>query len=155
MTTTQGYAQCEDALQTILQGVSGLTGLVTKSDYSPFDNGTAQFVVLQPDDFDGGGSDSVDRAAHSWSILVEVYQKYTGETETMTHFRALRQAIIDELEKYPTLNNAPGVLARSYASEGGVVDVTDRKNTEIVYYKMQTIRVTVVQEVTDIVSGEF
>ena len=155
MTATQGYDQCETALQTILQGVSGLTSLVKKSDYSPFDNGTAQFIVLQPDTFDSGESDIQDRMVYVWDILTEVYQKYTNETDTMTNFRALRKAIVNELEKYPTLDNAAGVLERTFASEGGIVDVTDRQNDSIVYYKMQTIRVKVTQEVTSITSGEF
>lgn len=155
MTATHNYDVCEDALLTILEGVSGLSGKVKKSDYSLFDDGTAEFVVLQPDTFDGGDSDIQDRMVPTWDILAEVYVKYTNETGTMTAFRALRKAIVNELEKYPTLNNATGVLSRTFRSEGGVVDVTDRTNTAIVYYKMQTIRVSVVQEVTSIVSGEF
>jgi hypothetical protein len=155
MTATHNYDVCENALQTILQGVSGLSSLVLKSDYSPYDNGAAQFIVLQPDTFDSGDSDIQDRMVYTWDILVEVYQKYTSETETMMNFRALRKAILNELEKYPTLNNALGVLSRTYAGAGGLVDVSDRNNVEIVYYKMQTIRVTVIQEVTSIVSGEF
>lgn len=155
MTATQNFDTCEDALLAILNGVSGLVGLVTKSDYSPFDNGAEKFIVLQPDAFDSGGSDIQDRMVYQWDILAEVYLKYTNETQTMTAFRALRTAILNELEKYPTLNNASGVLSRTFASEGGVLDVTDRTNNTIVYYKMQTIRISVVQEVTDITSGEF
>jgi len=152
MTATQGYDQCETALQTILQGVSGMSSLVKLSDYTPFDDGETRFIVLQPDDFDSGDSDAEDRMVYSWSILVELFQKFTNETETMTNFRAFRKAVINELEKYPTLNNATGVLSRTFASEGGIPDVKDK---DALLYRMQTIRVTVVQEVTSITNGEF
>lgn len=152
MTVAQGYDQCELALQAILQGVSGMASLVKLSDYSPFDNGTPQFIVLQPEGFNSDESDGADRMVYSWNIQIELFQRFTNETTTMTNFRAFRKAVIDELEKYPTLNNASGVLARTFAAEGGVVDVKDK---EALLYRMQTLRCVVIQEVTSITSGEF
>jgi hypothetical protein len=155
MTVTHSYDVVETALQTILQGVSGLSTSVKLSDYSLLDNGTAQFIVLQPDSFDSDQNDAWGRDVKHWNILAEVFQKYTKETETMTNFRSLRTAIINELEKYPTLNNAAGVLGRTFSGEGGVINVTDKNNPTLIYYKMQTFRVVVTQEVTDITGGEF
>lgn len=150
---TDHYSVCETALQTILNNVIADPN-VTISDYSPFDNGVSQFIVLQPDTFESTDQ-SWGMNYKNWNILIEIFQRFTYEAETMVNFRALRSSIINELDKYPTLNNANGVVGIVIAGDTGVLDVKERTNDNVILYRTQILRAVVRQQVDDISGGEY
>lgn len=152
---TDYYGICEAGLKTILEGVTGLSGNVTLSDYRPLEDGDLQFVVLQPDSFDSGEGQSWAMEFKNWNIIAEVFQRYTSESETMTNFRTLRSNIINAVQKYPTLNQVDGVVGVTVTGEGGIRDITDAGNSSIIYYRMQTIRFVIRQQIDDVTGGEY
>jgi len=105
------YSTCENALETIIKQVTGYSiANVTKGDYRILGHGVSKAVVLVPGAFTrNAAAESWLRTA--WIANIELYVPFTGDISTIaSSIRTERQAIIDEVDKYPTLNSATGVV---------------------------------------------
>lgn len=134
------YATSESALQTILRTVSGYASPnVTLGDYRILGQGKEKVIILQPGAFNREGL--APGITHTtWGILVELYIAFKGEISTIaSDIRTERQAVIDKVDTYPTLNRAAGVML-------GAIEVGDEPELWAVgsrQYWRQVLRVTV------------
>lgn len=100
---------------------------VTHGDYSLFDKGVGNFLVLVP----GGVSEATIQAHSSiktWTLYGDLFVKFTTEAETWDNFVSLRSDLIDQMEKYPMLDNSSGILKIRVACPGDPEGVFDNQN---------------------------
>lgn len=73
----------------------------------------ADYVVLRPGEtqeaFDYAIGLGRARVLRSWRTVVEVWTRYIDDGDTAVRLQVLTQAVIDHLERYPTLNGLAGV----------------------------------------------
>jgi len=134
------YQTAENALETILKKVTGFDAAnVKKGDYRILGHGKDKAAVLQPGPFTRTSlAPGITNTA--WVILVELYIAFKGEISTIaSDIRTERQAIIDKVDQYPTLDRASGIVL-------GVVEAGDEPELWAVgsrQYWRQILRVTV------------
>lgn len=163
---TEAYQAVENGVKAILDGMTSYfnTGFVTQGDYSVLDKGSTKgaAAVLTPGDFeDLGGWDSTSQKL--WVVNLDLFQQYRpgtiGETATtaspasFNNFKVLRGAVIETLEKYPTLNGVDNVTNVSVSGDGDPTYVT-QKDTSVITHIVQTLRISVVKN-TPITGGEY
>ena len=108
------YATAESALQTILRTVTGFASPnVTLGDYRFLGTGTEKAVVLNPGPFTRENL-SPGLVHNSWIVLVELFIGFRGEISTIaSDIRTERQALIDKIDTYPTLDRTAGITLGS------------------------------------------
>jgi hypothetical protein len=146
------YAACETALVAILRGLSSTFATAdVGTDYSILDNGSNNRAVVLP-----GAVGNVGTAAQlsyrTWDLLIDLNIRYTDKT-SYAKFAALRDTVLGQLDKYPSLNNTAGMVVQSISSDGDPHDVMDKAQRGPVDVG-QIIRVTVL-DITAITGGEF
>ena len=134
------YVVAEDALVVILKTVSGFGATnVSKGDYRILGHGIEKALVLQPGPF--SRENLAPGIIHTaWVVLVELYIAFKGEISTIaTDLRTERQAVINMVDTYPTLNRTAGITL-------GVLEAGDEPELWAVGSRQwwrQTMRVTV------------
>jgi len=99
---------------------------VAHGDYSLLDKGIGDCFVLVP----GPVSESLKQAHSSiktWTLYGDLFSKFVAEPESWLAFVTLRSTIIDQLEKYPMLNqlsNALKITVSANDDPSGVFDST-------------------------------
>ena len=115
---------------------------VTHGDYSLFDKGVGNFVVLLP----GPVSEAVIQAHSSirtWTLYADLFVRFTNETAAWLSFVTLRSSVIDQLEKYPMLNNSSGVLKIVVAANDDAQGVFDTQGAGPMWFTQRfTIQIT-------------
>lgn len=145
----------EEALINEAAGQSVILALpthVVHGDYSLFDKGISSFVVLVP----GPVSEAVKQAHSSiktWVFYVDLFVRFTNESASWLSFVTLRSSIIDELEKYPMLNNTSGILKITVSANDDVQGVFDSQNNGPFWFT-QTITIQVTER-TALSGGDF
>lgn len=139
------YVTAENALETILQGVTGFSSAnIKKGDYRVLGAGLDKALVMQPGPFTRENL-SPGRVNNSWTINLELFIAFTGEVSTIaTDIRTHRQNVIDKIDTFPTLNRAAGIML-------GAVESGDEPELWAVgshQWWRQVIRVTVKEGVT-------
>jgi hypothetical protein len=115
-----GYITCETAAATLIKAIDGYSEKnVSSGDYRILTRGIAKAVVLQPGPFNNATVASPGWMRTQWTIFVEMYVPFGGEMSTVAgNIRTYRQEIINQLDKYPTLNSTPGVVLALLQSGG-------------------------------------
>lgn len=116
---------------------------VTHGDYSLFDKGVGSFAVLVP----GPVSEAVIQAHSSiktWVIYVDLFVKFTDDASSWTSFVTLRSSIIDQLEKYPMLDDSTGILKIVVSAGDDVQGVFDSQGAGPMWFT-QTITVQITE----------
>ncbi len=152
------YSSVEAAVLTILQGLTGTfasTSDVTRGDYEVLDSGAGATAVLIPGSFeqDGIGEGGARKSVRNWNVLIDLFRKYVDEGTTWTSFETDRDAVIAEIERYPTLNSEAGivnVIVRSDADPGEVFDEDDQGP----FFVWQRLRIRITER-ADLSGGEF
>lgn len=105
------YTVAETALETILKTVTGYSASnVSKGDYRVLGTGQTKAIVLNPGPFTRVNM-SPGIVNNNWVVLLELYIPFQTEISTIaTNIRTERQAIIDKIDTYPTLNRASGIV---------------------------------------------
>ncbi|KAF0138175.1 MAG: hypothetical protein FD153_1482 [Rhodospirillaceae bacterium] len=105
------YSVAESALETIVKLVTGYSASnVSKGDYKVLGTGQTKAVVLSPGPFRRTNM-SPGITNTDWMVLLELYIPFLTEISAIaTAIRTERQAIIDKLDTYPTLNRASGIV---------------------------------------------
>jgi len=115
---------------------------VTHGDYSLFDKGVGNFAVLLP----GPVSEPVNQARSSirtWSLYADLFVRFSNEAASWLSFVTLRSAVIDQLEKYPMLNNSTGVLKIVVSANDDAQGVFDTQGAGPMWFTQRfTIQVT-------------
>ena len=107
------YTTVEDALQTVIAKISGYTAdtNVMKGDYRALGTGQNLVVVLTPGPAQHSLVTSPRRVSSSWVIDIELFIGFKDEISTIAaDIRTERQKIIDEIDKYPTLDSTANVV---------------------------------------------
>ena len=152
------YSSVEAALQTILQGLTGTfadTAQVTLGNYDVLDSGVAASAVLVPGAFeqDGQGEGGARKSVRAWNVLIDLFRKYVDEGTTYTSFTTDRDAVIAEIEKYPTLNGETGIVNVIVRSDGDPGEVFDEDDAGP-FFVWQRLRVAVTER-ADLSGGEY
>lgn len=151
------YASVESAIQTLLQAMSEFSNAeVTRGDYRQLDiAGADDVAVLTPGAFqqDGVGEAGARKSVRIWNVLIDQFRKYVDDGTTWTNFEATRDAIIVQLEKYPTLNGESGITLVAIDAGADPSLVYDREGNGP-YFIVQEIRVAVTERV-DLSGGEY
>ena len=130
----------EKALETIVKTVTGFGATnVSRGDYRILGHGKDKAIVLQPGAFTRQNiAPGIVNTA--WVILVELYIAFRGEISTIaSDLRTERQAVIDKIDAYPTLNKTVGIVL-------GALEAGDEPELWAVgsrQYWRQMLRVTV------------
>jgi len=104
------YATCEAAVQDLLQALANFASAdVTLGSYAPLDAGNLPCVVLTPGTFEMAEAGDWGQKRHTWDVNVELFVRYVGEGTEWSDLTTARQAIVDQLHAYPTLNGVSGV----------------------------------------------
>ena len=152
------YATIEARVKLLLEGLTGIfpeTKLVSRGDYRELDSGASTIAVLIPGAFlqDGVAQGGARKSVRDWSVLIDLYRKYLDEGTTWTDFEADRDAILEELEKYPSLNSLPGIVRVQIQADADPGEIDDEDN-QGPFFVWQRLRVTVVER-ADLSGGEF
>lgn len=112
---TDEYSSIEDAIETLLKTLTGQFSKpddqVSQGDDSILAKGFPRFALLRPGKFTENPTDFGETTVEiSWETELYLYSRYETELATTADLRALRSAVLNLLWKYPTLNNADGVL---------------------------------------------
>lgn len=146
------YTTCEDALRTLLAGVTGFSSEnVVAGNFGILSLGYDRVLVLSYSDFDqeddGGGGDRMI----SWHLTAHLYERYVDDPTVHALAAVDRQAIIDRVNAYYRLNGAPNVNHADVMS-GSVPGLGDPPGAlanivigNVKYYH-ETFRVTIVEE---------
>ncbi len=104
------YASIETALMTLLHAVTGFSATnVTSGDYRCLGTGQVKAIVCNPGPFRRANI-APGLAANEWMINIELFIPFQDEISTIASaIRTQRQNVIDQIDKYPTLNRAAGV----------------------------------------------
>jgi hypothetical protein len=119
------YASTEERIQTLLQGLTSVfatTAQVTRGDWRPLDTGIATLAVLYPGEFREAGMTRHSSSFH-WTINLEFFLRFSNTA--YTDFGSKRDAILQHLQKYPTLN-VLGNANREETSGGDIREVFDK-----------------------------
>jgi hypothetical protein len=158
------YAECRDGVKTILQALTGTftnTWQVTAGDYQVLDKGlppTKPYAaVLTAGSFDSDEAIYYQSTKH-WDVMIDLFVRYTTSEETNSRFDSTRDAVIGQLDKYPSLNNVSGVTNVVVSASGDPVQINHKAVSGSVEtgptFMVQTLRVNVTQRVA-LSGGEY
>jgi len=143
------YDTVEAAVKTLVQTLEGFEPKdknVSQGDYRVMAGGVPKAVILQPGPFRRNMVDT-NRARSEWAVSLELYVAFREElSQIASDIRAVRQAIIDMLDKYPTLNSTAGVVF-AMVSEGSEPDIWEIGSRKF-WRQVMTVRVEERQSVT-------
>ncbi len=150
------YAVVEAAVQTLLQAMTEFANAdVTQGDYRRLDDGTNNIAVLTPGAFeqDGVAQAGARKSIRNWNVIIDLFRKYVDDGNTWTNFTATRDALIVQLEKYPSLDSTAGVTLVTMSAGSDPAEIFDDDDNGP-FFLFQRIRVTV-NERADLSGGEY
>ena len=151
-------ATCMTKIQTLIQGLTTTftSTDVTVSDWMILDSGNAPYAVIWPgewemEDYAFGGASAVK---FTWGINITLYTKYLlSDVTTYVALDTLNQTVVNELNKYPTLNKLTGVLYARVTRGEEPAQVYSRDGAGPIFL-MTTVRMQV-EELANITGGEY
>ncbi len=150
------YATVEAAVQTLIVAMTEFdSDSVSRGDYKILDSGADDLAVLTPGSFtkDETGQAGARKSLRNWSVLVDLFRKYLDDGTTWTNFVATRDALVDQLELYPSLNGTAGVTLVAVEAGSDPSEVYDDDDNGP-FFIFQRIRIAV-NERTDLSGGEY
>ena len=107
-----GYNDCELGLLNVIQSLDNYNDdNSSQADYRILASGPERCIILHPGSILSRQPMAAPRRISTlWEIELELYIPFTGEIKTTAaQLRTDRQEIIDQVDKYPTLNGVSGV----------------------------------------------
>lgn len=125
------YAQGEAALLALIQAMPGYSRVnASRGDWKPLNSGASDhYTVLRPGAFtvatDGLGGESLT----AYRTVIEVWQRWKDDTPTLVALEGQVAAIVEHLERYPSLNGVAlmaqvgggSEMSRRWLEQGGPV----------------------------------
>ena len=108
-----GYSEMETGLATVIKLLSGYTTTnVAQGNYRILGNGVTKAVILQPGAIQQRSIVGAPRRQQTiWVCNIELWIPFLGEISTVSDsLRSVRQALIDHIDKYPTLSGTSGCI---------------------------------------------
>lgn len=115
-----GYKDMETGLATVIKLLAGYSITnVSQGDYRIMGHGNLDCVVLNPGPiFQRSVVGAPRRMQTIWIVDIEHYLGFRGEISLIADdIRVKRQALLDHLDKYPTLNNTANCI-NAFIREG-------------------------------------
>lgn len=117
------YNTVEAALLAVIQLIAGSVYTASNSsqgDYRILASGKDRLVVLQPGLILAREVSAAPRYIRTrWRVKIELYIPFAGELSTIaSNIRSIRQQLIDQVDKYPTLNGTSGIVL-AFITGGG------------------------------------
>jgi hypothetical protein len=150
------YATVEVAVQTLIRAMTEFDDAdVSRGDYKILDSGADDLAILTPGSFtkDETGQAGARKSLRNWSVIVDLFRKYLDDETTWINFVATRDALVDHLELYPSLNNTAGVTLVGVEAGSDPSEIYD-DDDDGPFFIFQRIRVAV-NERTDLSGGEY
>jgi hypothetical protein len=150
------YATVEAAVETLIVAMTEFTAeTVSRGDYRILDEGADDLCVLVPGSFDqdGAGQAGARKSIRAWAVLADLFRRYLDDATTWADFVATRDALIDHLEQYPTLNGVAGLTLVALGSDADPTEVFDEDENGP-FFVFQRIRIAVTERV-DLTGGEY
>ncbi len=152
------YDAIEERLQLLLQGlttqfpapVSPNTTAVTRGDWRVIDSGADKMAILHPGVETEGDSMSAGSVERTWSAHLDLIKRYLDDGTTAVNFEKMRDAVLQHLQKYPSLNGLAGVQAVGQINaEGDPFYIYDKDGAGPFFYAQTfSIPVTAIETVT-------
>ncbi len=152
------YSSVEAAVLTLLQALTGTfaaTTDVTRGDYRILDSGADTNAVLIPGSFeqDGIAEGGARKSVRDWNVLIDLFRQYADDGTTWTNFETDRDAVMAQLEKYPTLNGESGVVNVVISADADPGEVFDEDDAGP-FFVWQRLRIRITER-ADLSGGEF
>lgn len=150
------YASVEVAVQTLLQAMTEFADAdVSRGDYKILDSGADNLAVLTPGAFikDEAAQAGARKSLRNWNVIIDLFRKYLDDGTTWTDFEATRDALVDRLELFPSLNGTAGVTLVGVEADSDPAEIFDEDDNGP-FFLFQRIRVAV-NERTDLSGGEY
>lgn len=117
------YATGEAAILTIIRAHANYdSDNTSRQDWKPLDSGkAAYYAILRP----GAGENaqlSPTSFLRQWVTVVEVWQRYIDDTKPAS-LQARFDELVRQIEQYPTLDGASGVIDASVTGWGDMEEV--------------------------------
>ena len=151
------YAVVEAAVKTILEGMSEFVSNddISRGDYRILDSGASNLAVLTPGAFvkDEAGQAGARKSLREWSVIIGLFRKHVDDGNSWTDFESIRDALVDRLELFPSLNGTAGVTLVGMEAGSDPDEIFDEDENGP-FFIFQRIRVSV-NERTDLSGGEY
>lgn len=145
------YEAVEGRAQSLLQLLTSMfatSAQVTRGDWGVLDSGVDRSAVLYPGAFEQRGSGSNGSVVYIWTVQLDLFQRWQAtDAATISAFIALRDAVIQHLQKYPSLNGLAGVYAVGNIAGGETIYLFESENSGPF-----SMKETLVIPVTDLVT---
>lgn len=151
-----GDATIQAAIQTLVQALGTFADAdVTLGDYKVLGRGSSPYAIVLPGPFRGDRPGDWGQVRYIWTHYVEVWERFTGDSYSA--ITTARQNVVDQLNKYPTLDGASGVKLATATASGDTMFLWQRGQTRAVLPTFVGFRVTLttVEEVNYDGTGEF
>lgn len=112
-------------------------------------------AVLIPGTYEraGEGEGGARKSVRNWTVLIDLFRKYLDDGTTWTNFETDRDAVIAEIEKYPSLDSEAGVVDVTIAADADPGEIFD-DDDQGPFFVWQRLRVGVTER-ADLSGGEF
>lgn len=152
------YSSVEIAVQTLMQALTGTfasTDDVSRGDYRILDSGADTLAVLIPGPFeqDGIAEGGARKSVRAWQVLIDLFRQYVDDGTTWTNFETDRDAVLAQIEKYPTLDGESGVVNIVITADADPGEVFDEDEAGP-FFVWQRLRLTITER-ADLSGGEF
>jgi hypothetical protein len=99
---------------------------VYHGDYSAFDKGIGNFLVLNPGPVGEGTRQGGGTIIETWTLYGDLFIKYTSESDTWAALASIRSLLIYEFRRWPQLNSTTGILQVKVSCPDDVQGVFDK-----------------------------
>lgn len=155
------YAILQSNLKTILEGCARFTdpGAITEGDYRVLDQGMAEIVILEPGGIEmeepeeaGAGFDPI--RSRVWQVILLLFERFTTDAATSAGLIAMRDAVIGEIEKYPSLKDTTRMTDYlTIIADGDPQDIRDTMG-QGPFFKLQVLRLRA-RETVYLTTGDY
>ncbi|MEA1998243.1 MAG: hypothetical protein U9N61_02805 [Euryarchaeota archaeon] len=147
------YSTVEAAVQTVLQKLTRFADSeITRGDYRILDAIRTDCIVLTPGSF--GETQRISESVYrAWDVLADLFYCYLDDGSSWTDFATSRDAVINQLEQYPTLDNTLGITGIEVSAADDIQEVYSDDGAGP-FFLMQRLRVTILERY-DLTGGEF
>ena len=128
------YATGEAAILTLIRALSGYdTNNTDRQDWSLLGKGKAAvYAILRPGPWTNQRA-TITSSVRQWRTVIEVWRRYIDDSKPVA-LQSDVVTIVEQLEKYPTLNGASGVL-RAEIVGGGNMEEIEIRTSKVLWAK--------------------
>lgn len=146
----------QGALQTIVQALSSFDDAdVTLGDFQVLGRGSPPYAIIVPGGFRAHRAGDWSQVTYEWTHYVEVWDRFTSDD--FSSIIAARQAVVDQLNSYPSLGGLSGVAQSTVTDSSDLIYLWLKgqgRDTQPAFVGFR-LTVSTIEEVMYAGSGEF